>query len=254
MTGAGLGMFLSAGRLLAGGGGRLIAAYRVMLALLLLVIGMTGSDQSGLHAEIDDIYFLAYTVISLGLLAIALRSWWLDFALLPFSYALDWFGFLAAPLMVAPATSGYTAAVIAFGAFILIETHLRWGWPVLGRVAILLNVACWISCLLMDAVHDHLQIGEALRRIVSLGLVSLAIVWVGRRGTEPALPALVPQLPADRDAALGHGLRFALEATGASGGALCWSNLDGSDCMTRSAGLADGQCGGKGCGTCLYPL
>lgn len=246
-------MFLSAGRLLAGGGGRLIAAYRVMLALLLLVMGTTGPDLPGLHAGADDFYFLAYAVVSVGLLAIALRSWWLDYALLPFSYALDWLGFLVAPLLVAPATSGYTAAVIAFGAFILIETHLRWGWPVLGRVAILLNMCCWITCLLMEAAHDHLQTGEALRRIVSLGLVSLAIVWVGRRGTEPALPAMVPQLPADRDAALGHGLRFALEMTGATGGALCWSNLEGSDCMTRSSGLASGQCGARGCGACLTP-
>lgn len=208
---------------------RLIASGRLLLAEFLLFYAATDPDGLGFSAEWDDLIALGYMVVAALVLAVVWKSWWADFILFPAVFALDILVFLVLPWSLNPEASSFSVAAVAIAAFILLCSAVRWNWRSTVIFAVLLNLSSLIMSLLIDygfmlqgLKPGEMVLGEDLRRLLLLALVSLFMVWAGLRLTEPRHARVILRPGETGTPQLGDALEAALATSGASSGAIAW--------------------------------
>lgn len=213
---------------------RLIASGRLLLAEFLLFYAATDADALGFRLQWDDLIAAGYLAIAALVLGVVWKSWWADFILFPAVFAIDIVVFLVLPWSLNPEASSFSVAAVAIAAFILLCSAVRWNWRSTVIFAVLLNAASLIISLLLD--YRILQpggggtaaqlLGEDLRRLLLLALVSLFMVWAGLRLTEPRHNRFVLRQSDSRASELGDALHAALVSSSAASGAIAWTQAD----------------------------
>ena len=224
---------------------RVIAISRLLLALALLLISMTDPDKIGYDHEPDDLLATAYLVFALGFLVVAWTNWWLDFRLLVPSQIVDLCAFILLPSTFEPWGSGYRVAAILIGAFILIESALRWDWRRCLRVAIainLLNVLIVVFEPIRLLFHPEtmdlgMELGLKIRNFALLLGITLVIAWFSHGFVQLhrrlELSADPGETTLGREEYL---LEVAMAAAGAMGGLLCWQPGRSDRCVAIGSG------------------
>lgn len=208
---------------------RLIASGRLLLAEFLLFYAATDPDGLGFKAEWDDLIALGYMLVAALVLAVVWKSWWADFILFPAVFALDILVFLVLPWSLNPEASSFSVAAVAIAAFILLCSAVRWNWRSTVIFAVLLNLASLTMSLLIDyglmlqgLRPGEMVLGEDLRRLLLLALVSLFVVWAGLRLTEPRHSRVILRTGETGTPQLSDALEAALATSSASSGAIAW--------------------------------
>ncbi len=219
---------------------RLIASGRLLLAEFLFFCAATDPGNAGFRPEWDDLVALTYLGISLLVMTVVWRSWWADFILFPAVFAIDIVIFLLLPWSLHPQWASFSVTAVAIAAFILLCSSVRWNWRTTVVFAVGLNLAgVGLSYLRVGgfgmASFDlaSANVGEDMRRLLLLALVSLFIVWAGLRLTDPKLGKFAPQRSAVGQPYLSEVLRAALTASSAESGAIVWTDkeADGATVM-----------------------
>jgi signal transduction histidine kinase len=212
---------------------RLIASGRLLLAEFLFFCAATDQGNAGFQAEWDDLITLSYLALSLLVMAVVWRSWWADFVLFPAVFAIDIVMFLILPWSLHPEWASFSIAAVAIAAFILLCSSVRWNWRTTLVFAVGLNLAGVLLSFgreidLSIGVFEltSLNVGEDLRRVLLLALVTLFIVWAGLRLNDPRLGKFVPQRSAVGQPFLGEVLRAALTSSSAAAGAVVWTDKE----------------------------
>jgi signal transduction histidine kinase len=214
---------------------RLIASGRLLLAEFLFFCAATDPGNTGFRPEWDDMIALGYLALSLLVMVVVWRSWWADFILFPAVFALDIVIFLMLPWSLHPQWASFSVAAVAIAAFILLCSSVRWNWRTTVVFAVGLNLAGVGLSFARDigwatgtVGPPSLNVGEDLRRLLLLALVSLFIVWAGLRLTDPRLGKFAPQRSAIGQPFMGEVLHAALDASSALSGAIVWTDRDAS--------------------------
>jgi signal transduction histidine kinase len=212
---------------------RLIASGRLLLAEFLFFCAATDPGNVGFRPEWDDMVALGYLALSLLVMTVVWRSWWADFILFPAIFALDIVIFLILPWSLHPQWASFSVAAVAIAAFILLCSSVRWNW----RTTVVFAVGLNLAGVGLSYSHEFnltgggigtstIHVGEDMRRLLLLALVSLFIVWAGLRLTDPRLGKFAPQRSAVGQPFLGEVLRAALNASTAISGAIVWTDKD----------------------------
>jgi signal transduction histidine kinase len=205
---------------------RLIASGRLLLAEFLFFCAATDPGNAGFRPEWDDLIALGYLAMSLLVMAVVWRSWWADFILFPAVFAIDIVVFLILPWSLHPQWASFSIAAVAIAAFILLCSSVRWNWRMTVIFAVGLNLAGIGLSFTNGATFNTADVGEDMRRLLLLALVSLFIVWAGLRLTDPRLGKFTPRHSAIGQPYQGEVLRAALNATSAASGALVWTDRE----------------------------
>lgn len=218
---------------------------RLVLALLLLYFSIVDPDQSGHRHVPDDGWAVSYVIAALGLLLVALRSWWWDFQLRGIALATD-IVIIVVIEHIEPVHYGFFTLAIAIAAFALLTTALRFGEKATWRAAVALNVVGMTVCgarnlpFFYPATHvtGEIDLWMDLRHVLVHLTVSALALWLARQiSPVPGLPRFEA---AGSDAGgLDAALAYAARVTGARRGVLCWQGHARSSCTTVAYGGAD---------------
>jgi signal transduction histidine kinase len=212
---------------------RLIASGRLLLAEYLLFCASGSPGQAGFRLEWDDLIALGYLALSVLVMTVVWRSWWMDFIAFPAVFAIDILVFLVLPWSLHPQWASFSIAAVAIAAFILLCSSVRWNWRTTVIFAIGLNLAgvglSYGKDIGFNAAALTLSspnVTEDLSRLLLLALVSLFIVWAGLRLTDPRLGKFAPQRSAAGQPFLSEVLRAALGTCSAVSGAIVWTDRE----------------------------
>ena len=214
--------------------GRALVASVFLVALWLDPVEPVRDDLAG------DALLASYLVWSIGLIAIAWRSWWWDHRLARAAHALDIAVFVAAVYYTEAPSTDFSSPFMAFAVLLLIKARIRWDWRMTAATALVLLVLNLAIAGTMAWTGYAIDLNRVGRRAAYMMLLAVLVVWMGlERQVMLALhfPVLPPQpldpRPARRDAAqadnhplmplIAVALRFARGATGAGHAAIAWS-------------------------------
>ncbi len=212
---------------------RVTALGRLALAISLFFLCITESDDAGFEIEPDDLMASAYLLVALYLVAVAWRSWWLDFKLQPWALAMDVLTFIVQPSLLHPEHDGYRIAALTLATFVILSTALRWNWRLAAMIAVGLNLS---NFALQDYhpvdFNPHLHSYRAqLRSSYFLLVISIFIVWVASRISAPRAASFrLSDNTLDRQGLLKEALEFTLGGARASSGSICWRELGEGKC------------------------
>jgi signal transduction histidine kinase len=227
---------------------RLIASGRLLLAEFLFFCAATDPGNAGFRPEWDDAIALGYLALSLVVMTVVWRSWWADFVLFPAVFAFDIVVFLLLPWSLHPQWASFSIAAVAIAAFILLCSSVRWNWRTTVIFAVGLNLAGVGLSFVRDIGFGagalelaSVDVGEDMRRLLLLALVSLFIVWAGLRLNDPRLGKFSPQHSPIGQPFQGEVLRAALGASAAASGALVWTDKDAGGTTVMRLGSQGGM-------------
>lgn len=219
--------------------GRIIAFTRGVLALVFFLALWIDPEQPVRSSELGYALLGSYLLFSALLLALALKSWWLDHRLAWPALAIDIAAFLAAVYFTEGQTDDFTSPFLAFFAFLMLSATIRWDWRVTaitGLVATGLYLAIGIVLAAAEIEFDHLRFG---RRVTYMIVLSLILMWFGLQRREQHVEPFA-ETRGSRDAALPpleEALAYAMEQCGAEAGAIAWEQLDEPDVELRTFGI-----------------
>lgn len=207
--------------------GRVIAALRVTLAFVFLVALAFEPVTGGESIRSGSILISSYLLLGLGLVVVAWRSWWLDQRLALPILVIDIAVFLGAVYITEGYDADFTSPFLALFTLSVLSSSLRWDWVMAARTGVIVTILFIVLGLILPQLGYPLDIGRFSRRSFYMVALLLVLVWFGidRRGIQ--VPPLFPAEGAGDPAALGEAaLRYALAVTGASHGALAWSDSE----------------------------
>jgi signal transduction histidine kinase len=198
--------------------GRVIALGRLMLVVLfLLALWFDRTEpQSGVAFSYSMLLF--YAVGAVAIAVATWRNWWLDARLAVPMHAVDMAVFTA----IVFSTNGSTSPFFLFFVLPLLSAAIRWGWRETSLTAVTL-VLLYMGAGLLVAQSGGWELERFVARSGHLIILSLLLIWFGihqRIGrlffrVEDFETGLQPE-----PNPLGRALGFAMDVTGATGGAL----------------------------------
>lgn len=160
----------------------------------------------------------AYLGWALMLLAVARYSWWYDHRLAPVAQVVDMLVLLASVYLTETPVSEFQTPFLAFAAFLLISSMVRWNWRVTAitaAVLLVINLVVGLTLYRFGYQIDLLRFG---RRVIYIVLLASMLLWLSTaRGTGRAvsLPES-PGVPGERrDSVIDPALATAASALGA---------------------------------------
>lgn len=202
--------------------GRMLATTRVAMASLF-----------GLWTALDPIErartgvgavwpFAVYLLIALGLLFISYRSWWFEYRLARLAFAIDVVALVAGLYFTEAVTLDFFSAFLAFFAFLMLTSAVRWNRRSLLAIAAALMICFLLAAVLVELRGQHIDLRKFARRFSYLTILSLLFVWFGlnRHGNQPS--RYVRSVCAAQGDTLEDLLTYAAKAYGASTKALSW--------------------------------
>jgi len=208
--------------------GRIIALGRLILAAVFMLALWLDPGQPMHGSGWGYAPIGIYLATSMGLMALAMKSWWWDHRLAWPVLAFDIFAFLAAVFVTESVNSDFTSPFLAFFSFVMLTATIRWDWRVTAAAGLLvttLYLLVGVGISLAAADFDVFRLG---RRFAYMLLLLLILVWFGLQRREQHIErfsdahdpsaGLLPPLEG--------ALAFAMEQCGASAGALAWSDSE----------------------------
>lgn len=220
--------------------GRVIALCRMVLALVFFMALWLDPSQPIRSDETGYALLGAYLVLAAILFAIAMRSWWWDHRLGWPSLAIDVFVFLAAVYFTEGPADDFTSPFLAFFAYLMLAATIRWNWRVTAATGLVVTGLYLLVGLVLAAVAIEFNTLRFGRRVVYMLVLSLILIWFGlqRRDQHIARFAGVHFLGEKMLPPLEEALAYAIEQSGANGGAIAWAELEEPDVELRAFALA----------------
>ncbi|WP_168176226.1 ATP-binding protein [Novosphingobium sp. PC22D] len=223
-----------------------------------MLLTTTDPGHIGFRLEPDDVVALSFLVGAFCIALVAWTNWWLDHLWQPAILAVDILVFIALPSLIEPAFSGFRIASLTTATFIILSVSIRWDWKSAAQVAIALNLLNLLLSTLQPvstflpvrlAIDESPQ-HEYVRNLFYFLLISLLVVWLGRRITALRSARFQPASGLSAEKLLELGLQFLADGIGARTGAFCWQRRDRSACtlvttgaLPRSIDGAEIECG-----------
>ena len=221
------------------GKGHVIALNRLLMSALALILSTFDDDKIGFYIEFDDILSLMYFVFAILYLFLSLSMWHLDLTSSRISICVDILFFFFAKFAFDSSMPGYAALGIVSGALIMVASYLRWNQKVFLRNVGILNILCWISCLVPLGRHGHSIDSQAVWQIAIFAFVSVILVVASNDRDGRQIPDMDVDSSLDLNATMRSALNVAMKATRADRGIICWAKPDGSNCITEIADLLE---------------
>ncbi|MDE2563278.1 MAG: hypothetical protein KGL48_13630 [Sphingomonadales bacterium] len=205
---------------------RAIAIYRLVLALLFGLLVWADSTRHAREPALPVTLYLGYLTVSLALLAVAWRSWWLEFRAGSIAALIDGAAFLLGVYYTALPTTNFFAPFLIFMVFMLIEASLRFG----RAAAVLAAAGLCLAYLVVEA--RFVDVGETTTTVVFyqrfgyMVVLSMTFAWFGLRHAPPTVPRFSVDLPVTSLEPASQALAYAMRISGAGGGALAWAPED----------------------------
>ncbi|MDF8335204.1 sensor histidine kinase [Novosphingobium cyanobacteriorum] len=202
--------------------GKALATSRAILALVFLLALWIDPVQPARSLTAGFAVLTVYLAWSILLVAIAWRSWWLDFRLSAIVHGIDILAFIGAVYITETGRGDFSSPFMAFVVFLLIFSAMRWGWAAVLRTAVALVVANSLAGVLLTTLHLDIDIYRFGRRQSYMVVLSIIMVWLGVERRRPLLPPLPEPggIPGERrDRVLANALshvRTSLQARGAA--------------------------------------
>ena len=207
--------------------GRVIAVLRVVLAFVFLVALAFEPVAAGESVHDGLVLISSYLLFSLVLVAIAWRSWWLDHRLARPVLVADVAIFLGAVFVTEAYDADFTSPFLALFALAVLSSTLRWGSAVAARTGVIVSLLFIALGFVLAGADIPIEVYRFSRRAFYMVALLLVLVWFGidRRGAQVP-PLVLPRESTDPDMLGDAALAYALRLTGATHGALAWSDSE----------------------------
>ena len=209
--------------------GRVIAASRTALAILLFMLSVTDLPDFSFEAESDDLVAIAYFAVALVMLVFAWANWWLDFTSAKWAFLMDLSVAVGFFVYFANSPSEYVVAMLGSSAHILLSSALQWGWRFSLLVAVVLNLV-WLARIGWELQVDRtLELGVAVRSALFFLTTTVIATWAGVNARLVAVPRFDAGSEGGDEASTHAAiLDYARRVLRADGAALCWNEAMGT--------------------------
>lgn len=200
-----------------------LAAMRALIALLFAVWLWIAPPRAVFGGIPPALLFDGYLLFAVAMLVVAWRSWWLEFRLAGLAFCIDALTMLAGLAATEAVTLDFFSAFMTFYAFLTLASVARWR----RRNALLAVLGLALCFLLVSLCVEWAGVPfdtlKALRRLSTLGVLSVVLAWFALGRQYPAVPRYVPLR--NDDAAPPHAgvLGYAMRIGAAEGGLLAWT-------------------------------
>lgn len=177
--------------------GRVVAMGRAILALAFLFALWLEPSVPARGATYGYALLSIYTLWTATLMVVAWRSWWFDFRLATLAQGLDIAMFLAAVYFTESRFTEFQSPFLAFAAFLLVASMVRWSWRATVLTAIVLLSTNLVFGITMYKLGFDIDLFRFVRRTIYMILLSSMLIWLsmsrgsGRTVTLPE-PAGIP--------------------------------------------------------------
>ena len=117
--------------------GRIVALCRFALATVFFTALWIAPDQPVRSSTTGYVMLFGYMLLSSLVLMIAWRNWWWDQRLAWPMHLVDVALFLAAVYFTETNNDGFTSPFLAFFAYLMLSSTIRWDWRVTAQTAVL---------------------------------------------------------------------------------------------------------------------
>ncbi len=203
---------------------RVIAALRLVLAVVFLLALAVDPSQPTRYVTSGYALLIGYVVTSTIFLRIAWVSWWYDFRLSGFAFALDIVVFSLAVWFTENSALNFNSPFTAFFFFLMYAATLRWNWKVTTLAAGVTAVAYLLTGTALLLEGQDIDVNVFLRRLTYMGVIAVALILFGmqsRSGRREAPPADLV-----RFAPLEAAVRYTARLLGARTVAIIWEAGD----------------------------
>jgi signal transduction histidine kinase len=219
--------------------GRMIALTRMVLATVFFFALWFDPDQPMRATVFGYTLLLGYLILATGMLVLSWHNWWWDNRLAWPLLLIDVFAFLAAVFFTEGASDDFTSPFLAFFAFLMLSTTIRWDWrlTVVGGLVVTglyLLVGSYIA-----TIDGEFEIYRFGRRIIYMLVLTLILAWFGLQRREQSIERFVelPEEPGSEDTLLDQALRYASAHTGARCGVIAWADYEEPRIHLRAYGF-----------------
>lgn len=199
---------------------RVIAALRLVLASVFLIALAADPSQPTQLVPLGYGLLIGYVLTSAILLRIAWVSWWFDFRLSGFAFALDIVVFSLSVWFTENPAINFNSPFTAFFFFLMFAATLRWNWRVTVVSAALVAAAYLLAGSALLLGGQDVDIPVFLRRLTYMGVIAVALVLLGiqsRPGRREPPPADLVEF-----GALEAAVRYTARLLGAQTVAIAW--------------------------------
>ncbi|WP_162935620.1 sensor histidine kinase [Tsuneonella amylolytica] len=176
---------------------------------------------------------------ALVLFALAFTNWWWDYRLAWPSLVLDVVAFLAAVYFTEGVNDDFTSPFLAFFAYLMLVTTIRWNWRVTAATGIAVTALYLLVGLGLAGAEiefDNLRFG---RRISYMLVLTLILIWFGLQRREQNVGRFIygGEGSHETQPPLEESLGYAIEQTGAQSGAIAWIDREEPHVLVRTTGV-----------------
>lgn len=218
-----------------------LAARRLFMAAVILLISILDHEYIGFVLEPDDLIALSYLFLSLTVAILVIFSWWNYYYLQFHILLIDLIFYIFVMEYFEPIHSGYYSITLIVMAFLIMSSAMLWGWRWAVAMAILLNVICLAMIAAMPLAEIEAMPAMLMRRQVFQLTVSFIVVWGCRFLEIVEFPPRESTIETQPKRLFQRMLAFAMSETSSSGGALCWVGHNEKSCEAASFGLLHGE-------------
>jgi signal transduction histidine kinase len=223
--------------------GRIIALCRLVLALVFFAAIWIDPAQPvrGSHFGYTLIGF--YLALSVVLLWLAMTNWWWDHRLAWPALFFDISAFLAAVFFTEGIGDDFTSPFLGFFTFLMLATTLRWDWRVTAVTGLAVTALYLMVGIGLGAAGMEFNVLRFGRRVAYMLVLALILIWFGLQRREQYIERFVDQAePATSlTLPLESSLAYALEQTGATGGAIAWDDGEEPVIELRALGMSSAR-------------
>ena len=204
----------------------IIAEIRIALILLFAFWLWLHPNQPQPGASDGAIILTGYLVFAIAQLVVAKTDWWLDFLIVRPAFLIDALMLLSSIYFTEARGSDYAPFNITFYVFLIMTAAVRWSRKTTVWIAVSISFAYVVVAMLLVNSWSDLDAAKLGRMVNFLGVLMLLLAWLAMR----QYPTLAPHfclLPEAKGATpLKSALAYAMDVTGAVGGALAWANQE----------------------------